>query len=99
MTAFPDIRSYSLSNMQEKGIEFLIIACDGMWEIFDSDQAVETVHKKVYRNKFSQSTLNPIELSKGLCKVVDDCCARDLTNSDGKGTDNVSTILIEFKKE
>ena len=57
VTAFPDLKVESLSN----DCEFMIIACDGIWDCMSSQEAVQYINdnknkKKEYKNNLSRKT-------------------------------------------
>ena len=61
---FPDVKVVQITN----DTEFLILACDGIWDVMTSQQAVDYVHKSCYGDSFvnnvRKKTLN--ELVKGV---------------------------------
>ena len=48
VTAFPDIKVVP-NNAQ---VDFILLACDGLWDVMSSEEAVEWVHKNIYGNNF-----------------------------------------------
>jgi protein phosphatase 1G len=83
VTALPDVQAERLVS----GDEFLIIACDGIWDVMSSQQAVDFVRSRL------QAGAVPVAVCEALC---DACCARD-TRGSGLGCDNMSVVLVEFK--
>ncbi len=83
VTALPDVQTERLA----PGDEFLIIACDGIWDVMTSQQAVDFVRSRL------QAGAAPAAVCEALC---DACCARD-TRGSGLGCDNMSVVLVEFK--
>ena len=86
VTAFPDITVEKLSS----DCEFIIIACDGIWDCMQSQEAVtyvkDNIKKKIYKENLSSL------IGDMLCSIVAD----EVEN--GIGTDNMSCIVVEFKK-
>ncbi|KAL2321490.1 hypothetical protein Fmac_025869 [Flemingia macrophylla] len=82
VTAEPDITSVELCDDDE----FLVIACDGIWDCMSSQQLVDFIHHQLEtENKLS-----------AVCeKVFDRCLA---PTAGGEGCDNMTMILIQFKK-
>ncbi|RZC00982.1 putative protein phosphatase 2C 60 isoform C [Glycine soja] len=82
VTADPDITSVELCDDDE----FLVIACDGIWDCMSSQQLVDFIHQQLKtENKLS-----------AVCeKVFDRCLA---PTAGGEGCDNMTMILIQFKK-
>jgi len=49
VTAFPEVRSIKLT----ADTEFLILACDGIWDVMSNQKAVDFLHQKCYSNNFA----------------------------------------------
>lgn len=82
VTANPDITTVELSDDDD----FLIIACDGIWDCMSSQEAVDFVQEHLT----SESKLSTV------CeKMLDHCLA---PSSGGEGCDNMTMILIHFNK-
>jgi serine/threonine protein phosphatase PrpC len=90
ITCVPDIKKVALTTEDK----FVIIACDGIWDCLTSQQCVDFFHKNIKARKSGQPSVKCIEdmFDEIICKDVHspDC--------DGSGTDNMTCILIEFKK-
>lgn len=82
LTANPDINTVSLCEDDE----FLVIACDGIWDCMSSQQLVDFVQKQLK---------NETRLSTVCEKVFDNNIAASVG---GVGCDNMTMILIQFKK-
>ncbi|XP_075503626.1 putative protein phosphatase 2C 60 isoform X1 [Primulina tabacum] len=82
VTANPDIITVELSEDDD----FLIIACDGIWDCMSSKEAVEFVQEQLTTEK---------KLSVVCERVLDRCLA---PSSGGEGCDNMTMILVQFKK-
>lgn len=81
VTADPDVTSVELC----KDDEFLVIACDGIWDCMSSQQLVDFIHGQL-------KTENKLSV---VCeKVFDRCLA---PTAGGEGCDNMTMILIQFK--
>uniref|UniRef100_I1KGR5 protein-serine/threonine phosphatase n=1 Tax=Glycine max TaxID=3847 RepID=I1KGR5_SOYBN len=82
VTADPDITSVELCDDDE----FLVIACDGIWDCMSSQQLVDFIHQQLKtENKLS-----------AVCEKVFDRCLAPAAG--GEGCDNMTMILIQFKK-
>jgi hypothetical protein len=57
-----------------------------------SQDAVNFVVEKVKKKKGKDSLVAVVE------EMLDTICATDIVNSNGIGTDNMSCIVVEFKK-
>lgn len=75
-----------------------MLACDGVWDNFTSQDAVKLVHRKVYKDVFKADKLCIDDLSVGVEQVVDACCSKDIQASEGIGSDNITALLVEFRK-
>ncbi|XAR67817.1 Phosphoprotein phosphatase [Bertholletia excelsa] len=82
VTANPDINKVELCDDDE----FLILACDGIWDCMSSQQLVDYVREQLN---------NETKLSAVCEKVFDRCLA---PTSGGEGCDNMTMILVQFKK-
>ncbi|XP_058192261.1 probable protein phosphatase 2C 60 [Rhododendron vialii] len=78
VTANPDLNTVELCNDDE----FLVIACDGIWEGMSSQQLVD----------FVRDQLNTDTKLSVVCERVFDRCI------ECKGRDNMTVILVQFKK-
>ncbi|XP_030491936.2 probable protein phosphatase 2C 60 isoform X1 [Cannabis sativa] len=82
VTANPDINTIELCDDDE----FLVLACDGIWDCMSSQQLVDYV-----RDQLKEET----KLSAICEKVFDRCVA---PTAGGEGCDNMTMILVQFKK-
>ncbi|GMI72433.1 hypothetical protein like AT4G31860 [Hibiscus trionum] len=82
VTANPDINTVELCDDDE----FLVLACDGIWDCMSSQQLVDYV-----REQLSSET----KLSAICERVFDRCLA---PTAGGEGCDNMTMILVQFKK-
>ncbi|MCD9646719.1 hypothetical protein HAX54_036873 [Datura stramonium] len=82
VTANPDIHTVELSNDDD----FLVLACDGIWDCMSSQEVVDFVGKQLKH----ESRLSAV------CETVLDKCLAPATG--GEGCDNMTMILVQFKK-
>ena len=94
MTAHPDIKVVPIT----ANCEFVLLACDGLWDCMTSEAAIAWCHKNIYKGNFSKGGTNGIDLVKGVENIVDASCAEDIGASQGIGCDNVTACLVEFLK-
>ena len=89
VTADPDVTV----TKREEGQEFIILACDGIWDVQTNQQAVDFVSKKIkeYGND------DPQTLAKIVEELLDECVAEDPVVSKGLGCDNMTCIIISLK--
>ncbi|XP_027330708.1 probable protein phosphatase 2C 60 isoform X2 [Abrus precatorius] len=83
VTANPDINIVDLCDEDE----FIVLACDGIWDCLSSQQLVDFVR---------QQLLLETKLSAVCERVLDRCLAP--TIAVGDGCDNMTMILVQFKK-
>ncbi len=83
ITAFPDVQV-----IENKGIDFIIMGCDGIWETKTNEDMIKWVQKRI--SDKSKKLGNILE------QLLDELVAKD--NGGEYGMDNMSSILIQFKK-
>ena len=83
VTAYPEIKECKL----EAGDEFLVIACDGIWDVLTSQQCVDYVRVRLDAD---------VQLSKICEELADECMAPD-TKGSGIGCDNMSVVIVLLK--
>ncbi|GER44066.1 protein phosphatase 2C family protein [Striga asiatica] len=82
VTADPDIVTLELTEDDE----FLILACDGIWDCMSSQDAVDFVKEQLKNEK---------KLSVVCERTLDRCLA---PSSGQEGCDNMTMILVQFRK-
>ena len=85
ITSNPDIEVHDLNLPEDK---FIIMGCDGVWEINTPEQICESIMKQINEG---------VKTSDIMGKVLDDGLAPD--TSTGLGCDNMSGVLIVFKSK
>lgn len=86
LSCIPDIKKVTLTEDDK----FVILACDGLWKVFKSDEAIDFVIKKL--EKFSTDQLN---LKESWTLIADQLSEEAITRKCG---DNVTIVLIYFNK-
>ncbi|KYN02659.1 PREDICTED: probable protein phosphatase CG10417 [Cyphomyrmex costatus] len=84
ISALPDIRHITIDPEKD---EFMILACDGIWNFMTSQNVVQFV-----RSRLSQNYEN---ISKICEELFDHCLAPD-TLGDGTGCDNMTAVIVKF---
>ena len=91
VSPFPDVKTVPITT----DTQYVLLACDGIWDVKTSQEAITYTLKNTYKNNFgTKRTL--AELTKGMEHLLDDCCAKDLTSSQGLGCDNMTAIVVEI---
>lgn len=85
ITANPDIVIESLTPDDD----FIIIGCDGIWDCLQDQQACDLVKGELGKTG---------KISAVLERILDDICAKDVFGESGVGCDNMTCIVIQFKK-
>ncbi|KDP33503.1 hypothetical protein JCGZ_07074 [Jatropha curcas] len=83
VTANPDINTVELCDDDE----FIVLACDGIWDCLSSQQLVDLVHEHLRMES---------KLSVVCERILDRCLAP--STAGGEGCDNMTMILVQFKK-
>jgi protein phosphatase 2C family protein 2/3 len=81
ITANPDITCHEISEDDE----FLVLACDGIWDCLSSQQVVDFIRYQVSQGK------DLTEIAEMMC---DHCLAPDTTSGAGIGCDNMTVMIV-----
>ncbi|KAF8895379.1 phosphatase 2C-like domain-containing protein [Infundibulicybe gibba] len=81
ITADPDVTCHEITEDDE----FLILACDGIWDCLSSQQVVDIVRYQVAQGK---------ELSEIGEMICDHCLAPDTSSGTGIGCDNMTILIV-----
>uniref|UniRef100_A0A1B6DM71 protein-serine/threonine phosphatase n=1 Tax=Clastoptera arizonana TaxID=38151 RepID=A0A1B6DM71_9HEMI len=84
ITALPDIMRLEIDPLKD---EFMILACDGIWNFMSSQEVVDFVLKEIRTG---------VKLSK-ICEQLFDHCLAPNTQGDGTGCDNMTCVIVQFK--
>jgi len=84
VTAVPEVRVLDL----ERSDEFLILACDGIWDCMTNQQCVTFVRERLGRGE------TPMDICAAVC---DECLASDSATSTGIGCDNMTMMVVLLK--
>jgi len=82
ITAQPDITVHSI----EKGDEFVVLACDGVWDCMTNQQVVDFIHERIRNTPLPE-----------ICEaILDSCIADDPKTTGGIGGDNMTIVLVQL---
>jgi hypothetical protein len=85
ITAEPDVVVYDL----QPDDQFMIIGCDGIWDCLTSQEACTIVAKKL------KEGMSPADIVPYVLQLI---LASDTILSKGIGTDNMTLLIVVFKK-
>ncbi|KAM4043952.1 protein phosphatase 1G [Anomaloglossus baeobatrachus] len=88
ISALPDIKVLTLNEEHD----FMVIACDGIWNVMSSQEVVDFIQEKISQQEQSGEHAG---LSSIVEELLDQCLAPD-TSGDGTGCDNMTCIIIRF---
>ena len=92
ITAYPEINIEII----DENCEFIIVACDGIWDCLTPQEACDFVRNRLYERK-NGSPKNNVKLSKIIEEMMDTIISDDIGNENGIGCDNMTCIIIQFK--
>jgi len=84
--AVPEILTLELTEEDE----FLVLACDGIFELMSSQKVIDTVRRGFREGLSSEKVVE---------HLVDSACSRNLIQTRGRGGDNCSAIVVRFRHD
>lgn len=93
----PEIRSEII----DKDTEFIIIACDGIWDCLENQEAVDFIHEQ--HKQLVEAHGDAFKVSDINCAIFDNNLAKDTFGSanhkgkEGVGCDNMTSVIVMFK--
>ncbi|AGO11481.1 AaceriACR239Cp [[Ashbya] aceris (nom. inval.)] len=86
VTCVPDVLEHKLDYEKD---EFVILACDGIWDCLSSQECVDLIHYGIQQGMSLQDIAS---------RVIDVCCS-PTTEGTGIGCDNMSFIVVALLRE
>ncbi|CEP60643.1 type 2C protein phosphatase PTC3 LALA0_S01e15654g [Lachancea lanzarotensis] len=87
VTCVPDVVEHSIDYDQD---EFVILACDGIWDCLSSQECVDLIHYGINRGDMNLEQISS--------RIVDVCCS-PTTEGTGIGCDNMSIVIVALLKD
>lgn len=84
ISALPDIKKLIITPDDE----FMVLACDGIWNFMTSEEVVEFVRLRMTDENKKMSEI---------CEELFDACLAPNTLGDGTGCDNMTAVIVRFK--
>lgn len=84
ISALPDLKKITIGADDE----FMVLACDGIWNFMTSEDVVEFVQERIR---------DPTKNLSEICEEMFDYCLAPHTKGDGTGCDNMTAIIVQFK--
>ena len=84
ITAEPDVKHVVLTQNDP----FFLLACDGVWDVMNNQQACEFVSSRLDRG---------FELKAVAAELLDACLASSPSETQGVGCDNMTAIIVKLK--
>eukprot|EP00744_Colponema_vietnamica_P001408 GILI01002328.1.p1 GENE.GILI01002328.1~~GILI01002328.1.p1 ORF type:complete len:338 (+),score=109.19 GILI01002328.1:70-1083(+) len=86
ITAYPEIRVEQLTDKDE----FLVLACDGVWDVMTNQEVCDFVRERLNRGMKVSSIVN---------EIFDRCISPDPSATTGVGCDNMTCVIVVFKRQ
>ncbi|KAJ8725715.1 hypothetical protein PYW08_003898 [Mythimna loreyi] len=86
ITALPDVKTLTIDPEKD---QFMVLACDGIWNFMTSQDVCDFILPRLEegRERLSQ-----------ICEEMFDHCLAPSTMGDGTGCDNMTAIIVVFKR-
>mmetsp|Transcript_7162 Transcript_7162/g.13858 ORF Transcript_7162/g.13858 Transcript_7162/m.13858 type:complete len:320 (+) Transcript_7162:45-1004(+) len=81
VTCNPEIKKFTL----QEGDEFMILACDGIWDMLNNQQAVDLVSERLKKG---------MPLKEILSDLFDACLSPHPSANEGLGCDNMTAVIV-----
>jgi len=92
ISCVPDIREVQLTSTDD----FMLLACDGIWEVMSCQQAVSFVREKLSAISEAERTSDDLSMICG--QLCDECMSSNPDETDCYGCDNMTVLLVLLPK-
>ncbi|KAL5248199.1 hypothetical protein ACHWQZ_G017393 [Mnemiopsis leidyi] len=93
ISPMPDVKTHTITESDE----FMLIACDGIWNVLSSHAAVSFVREQIAEARASDKC-SKTWLSDIAGQLMDKCMAPD-TSGDGTGCDNMTCLIVLLNQD
>merc|ERR1712048_654330 len=69
--------------------EFVILACDGVWDVMTNQQACDFVRSRL---------VEKMDIGQIGQELLDECCTKDPKETNGLGTDNMTAVIVKLNE-
>ncbi|EPY26311.1 protein phosphatase [Strigomonas culicis] len=90
VTALPDVTITELTSDDE----FIILGCDGIWDVLSNEKCCDFVREHLLS---VESLGEGMDIAQVCECLLDECLST--TNTVREGTDNMTVVLVQFKKK
>lgn len=91
VTAFPEVQRHEIT----EDWEFVILACDGIWDVMSSEEVVQFVRTRLAQPAKVGDQTNTPNCPEDICEeLMNHCLAPDALM--GTGCDNMTVVLVCF---
>lgn len=92
--ATPDVQVFT----RETTDDFFVICCDGVWDVMGSQDVIDFVRERLPEAHNDNIPHDPKLLSSIMEELLDNCVSPNLSQTSGLGGDNMTALLVVFKK-
>lgn len=91
LPAFPEVQQFQIT----EDWEFVVLACDGIWDVMTSNEVVNFIRARLIQPKFGTGQENDTMDPEEICEeLIQHCLAPDPLM--GTGCDNMTVVLVCF---
>lgn len=76
--------------------EFVVICCDGVWDMMDNQQVVDFVQQRLPGLTDPTADVRPEDMKLAMEALLDKCLSPDLSKTGGYGGDNMTAVMFRL---